>query len=92
MEPLQNLATGVLADVIRRQPSSPERTRFAWQLAVGPALARATSVSLQAGILSVRPRDPRWIPEVTRAADTILKRMQQFLGSAAVTRIAVDID
>ncbi len=54
MLPIQQLSAGVLADVIRRQPSSPARTALAWQLAVGPALARATTVALCDGVLTVQ--------------------------------------
>lgn len=87
MIPLQKFASGVLAEIVRRQPHSPHRTAFAWQLAVGPALARSTSVELEHGILTVRTRDLRWGREIERAADTILGRMQHVLGPAAVTQI-----
>ena len=89
MVPLQNFATGVLAEVIRRQPPSPERTAFAWQVAVGPALARATTVNLHDGLLTGRPRDTRWTPEIRRGADTILQRLQLLLGATTVTRIEI---
>ena len=90
MVPLQHFATGVLAEVIRRQPPSPARTAFAWQLAVGPALARSTTIQLSDGTLTVRARDARWSAEIARAADTILARMQHLLGKAAIARIQVD--
>jgi predicted nucleic acid-binding Zn ribbon protein len=78
-----------MADVLRRQPPSPARTAFAWQLAVGPALARCTAVELQGGVLLVCARDARWAREIARAAETVLPRMQQLLGPAAVERIEV---
>ena len=53
MIPLQSFSSGVLAEIVRRQPASKERTTFAWQLAVGPALARATTVELTDGVLMV---------------------------------------
>jgi hypothetical protein len=90
MVPLQNFATTVLAEVIRRQPPSPERTAFAWQLAVGPALARSTRVELQEGTLTVHTRDARYAPEIRRSTATILQRLQQLLGTGAVNRIRVD--
>ena len=89
MVPLQNFATGVIAEVIRRQPPSPGRTTFAWTVAAGPALARSATVTLSGGVLTVRARDPRWAEEIERAADTILKRMQHLLGAASVSRIEV---
>ncbi|HET9266993.1 MAG TPA: DciA family protein [Vicinamibacterales bacterium] len=92
MVPLQNFATGVLADVIRRQPSSPARTAFAWTVAVGPALARSTTASLSDTVLTVRARDPRWAREIERAADTILTRMQDLLGPGSVQTIEIEIE
>src|SRR5215210_3762318 len=44
MIPLHAFGASLLADVVRRQPASQQRTDFAWQLAVGPALARVTTV------------------------------------------------
>ena len=87
--PLQNFATGVLGEIIRRQPPSPARTGFAWSVAVGPALARSTTATLTGAVLTVRARDPRWVKEVERARDTILKRMQDLLGRESVVRIEV---
>ena len=92
MVPLQHFATNVLAEVVRRQPASPARTAFAWQIAVGAALARSTTVSLDGGVLRVRARDARWAREIERAADTILGRVQDLLGPAAVTRLDVAAD
>lgn len=89
MVPLQNFATTVLTDVIRRQPDSPARTAFAWQVAVGPALARSTSVELRDRVLLVRARDPQWAREVERARETILARMQSLLGASAVARLDI---
>ena len=64
MLPLQNFASGVLAEIIRRQPASKGKTSFAWSVAVGPALARVTSVELADRVLRVHVRDARWAREV----------------------------
>ena len=87
MRSIQTLAGGVLAQIVRRQAPSPGRTRFAWQLAVGPALARLTSVELEGTTLVVRSTDPRWLKEIDRAAATILPKLQQLLGEDEVTRL-----
>ena len=89
MVPLQNFATGVVAEIVRRQPPSPARTSFAWTVAVGPALARSTTATLSDGVLTVRARDARWTKEIERAGDTILRRMQHLLGANSVVRIDV---
>jgi hypothetical protein len=87
--PLQNFATGVLAEIVRRQPPSPARTKFAWEIAVGPGLARSTTIDLQGGVVTVRARDQRWALEVDRALPTILARLQHLLGVTTVTRIDI---
>ena len=90
MVPLQNFATGVLAEIIKRQPPSPARTAFAWSVAVGPALARSTTVALTDRVLQVRPRDARWAAEITRLSPTILPRLQHLLGRDSVVRIEIE--
>ena len=87
MRPIQTFAGGVLAHIVRRQPPSPARTAFAWQLAVGPAIARTTSVEMEGTTLTVRSSDERWLKEIDRAKSVILPKLQQLLGEQAVTRI-----
>ena len=57
---MQNIAASVLADIIRRQPPSRERTTFAWGVVAGTALTRATSNELRGGVLIVTAKDARW--------------------------------
>jgi hypothetical protein len=80
MQPINTFSSGVLAEVIRRQPDSPGRTSLAWQVAVGPALARATTVELVDGVLHVSARDARWLPELREARPQVLLRVQRLLG------------
>ena len=88
MIPLQNFSASVLREIVPRQPASKERTAFAWNLAVGPALARATKVELgDTGVLTVRAADQRWVVEIERARDTVLQKMQHLLGPEQVTKI-----
>ena len=80
----------MIADVIRRQPSTPGKIAFAWNVAVGPALARATtSVDLRERVLHVTTKDAHWAKEMERAADTILARVRILLGASAVTDLQV---
>lgn len=87
MVPLQNFSNAVLAEIVRRQPASRERTTFAWQLVVGPALARVTTVELNGDVLEVRAKDRRWIPEIERARPAVLAKMQHLLGAEAVRTV-----
>ena len=90
MLPIQQLTGGVIAQILRRQPSSPGRTSFAWQLAVGPALARTTTVMLSDGVLRVRAADERWGQEIERASGVVLARLQQLLGPDHVRAMRVE--
>ncbi len=90
MQPLQSFAPAVLADVIRRQPDSRERTAFAWSVAVGPALARATTVELRNHNMIVCARDVQWARELERARDTILPRLQMLLGRDTVKGLYIN--
>jgi predicted nucleic acid-binding Zn ribbon protein len=85
MQPVQTIVPGVLAEIIRRQPSSRGRTTFAWGAVVGSALARATSVEQSDTTLRVTARDARWARELERNRDVILARLQQLLGATTIT-------
>jgi len=81
MLPIQQFSARVLAEIVRRQPPSPARTAFAWQMAVGAALARVTKVTLDDdGVLTVSAADERWGAEIDRARDVALRRLQNILG------------
>jgi hypothetical protein len=90
MQPIQQFTPSVLAEVIRRLPSSDGRTMLAWQIAVGTKLARATSVRLAGSVLTVSATDSRWITEIEAAREIVLHRLQQLLGPDAITRISVE--
>jgi predicted nucleic acid-binding Zn ribbon protein len=85
---LHQFAPAVLAEIIRRQPASKERTAFAWSVAVGPALARVTTVELRGRTLVATARDGRWAREIDRARETILARVRDLVGDT-VDRIDV---
>jgi len=86
MRPIQQFTPAVLAEVIRRQPPSEGRTRLAWQVAVGAAIARATSVQLADGVLTVTAKDPRWVADID-ASGVVLGRLKQLLGNGEVRSI-----
>jgi hypothetical protein len=93
MVPIQHFTSKTLAEILRRQPDSSARTRFAWQVAVGPVLARATTVALNDGVLTVRaadPADPRWGQEIARSHQMVLSRLRHLLGPESVTQIKVE--
>src|SRR5687767_4840775 len=87
MRAIQDFSGSVLADILRRQPPSPARTSLAWQMVVGPRLARATSVEMNGTTLRVRSADPRWLKEIDRAKGAIVPRLQQLLGPDQVSRL-----
>jgi hypothetical protein len=89
MIPIQQFSSGVLAEIVRRQAPSPARTAFAWQMAVGGAMARTTTVDLVEGVLRVTARDAHWAQAVERSSETILARMRHLLGEESVRGLDV---
>jgi hypothetical protein len=69
---------------------STGKLRFAWRLAVGAAMDRATSVTLlDGGIAEVTAVDLAWRREVRRSQATILARLQALTGAESVTKVKV---
>ena len=87
MIPVHDFSTSVLAQIVRRQPPSQALTNFAWQLAVGQAVARATTVELKEGVLIVRAVDKRWMREIDPMRAVVLDKLQHLVGKDQVVRI-----
>lgn len=82
--------TGLVADIVRRAPLTPEKVAFAWRLAVGTALDRATAARLtEDGVLVVRAESAAWAAAVRASVGLIRSRLDQYLGADIVTRIDV---
>jgi hypothetical protein len=89
MRALQHALPGVLIEIVRRQPTTPAKVDFAWRTAVGPAMARAARVALNAeGTLVVEPVDAYWRHEIEQSLSLVRSRLDTLLGDALV-RIAV---
>jgi hypothetical protein len=78
----------VLADVIRKAPLTDEKVQFAWRLAVGPALDKATTVRLATnGTLYVKAEAPAWNDAIGKSLGIIRSRLAHFLGETTIDRI-----
>ena len=81
----------VVADVVRKAPLTPEKVAFAWRLAVGPAVAKATTVRLDTdGTLYLKGESQAWVDSVMSSAGMIRSRLAHFLGDDAVKRFAYE--
>ncbi|MBY0494650.1 MAG: DUF721 domain-containing protein [Cyanobacteria bacterium] len=81
----------VVADVIRKAPLTDEKVAFAWRLAVGPAVAKATTVRLAAdGTLYVSAESKAWVDSIRASVGLIRSRLAHFLGDDAVKRMSYD--
>ncbi len=88
MIPAQSLIPGVLAEVLRKAPLTPEKVSFAWRAAVGPAVGRVSSVRLgEGGVLHVTVTEPHWGPAIAKSSALILQRLASLLGPEVVTRL-----
>ena len=90
MESLQQTAARVLGPLLNNQPLSPGKVSFAWTIAAGPVLARASSPTWTPdGILRIRARSAAWRTELERARPMVAGRLEQLLGPEAVRRIII---
>jgi predicted nucleic acid-binding Zn ribbon protein len=89
MRPLTHVAPGALMVLLRDMPLSSGKVELAWSVAVGPAIARATSVKLEGPALLVETTSAEWTREIKRSTSIILKRLQSLLGDDAVTSISI---
>ena len=89
MRPLHDGMPGALVELLRGSPLSDGKVTFAWKAAVGPAIARVTSVKLERGVLLVEATSAQWSKEVMRSSSVILQRLQSLLGGDTVERIEV---
>ncbi len=79
----------LVADVIRKAPLTDEKVTFAWRLAVGPAIAKATSARLGSdGTLHVAAESNAWIDAVHASIGLIRSRLAHLLGEDSVKRLA----
>jgi Dna[CI] antecedent, DciA len=85
--PVQQVIHGALEAVLRRMPLTRDKVAFAWRIAVGPAVDRATTVDLRDSVLYVSAKDPAWHREIERSMPLIEKRLTSLLGDSAVRRI-----
>lgn len=72
---------------MRTAPLSHGKVDFAWQVAVGAAMARASAVRLEDGVLLVEAQTAQWGAAIMRASSTILSRLHGTLGPDVVREI-----
>ena len=78
-----------LAEILRKAPLNDEKITFAWRAAVGAAMDRGTTVSLDKGVLRVRVKDPAWRREVERSEILIRARLDALLGRGVIRSIEI---
>lgn len=79
---------GVLAEVIRKGPMCDEKVTLAWRLAVGPQIAKVTTVRLVPdGTLHIKTDSQAWINAVRKSTSLIQIRMGDLLGENLVKKL-----
>jgi len=90
VERLDATSRTVLRFILAGQPLTEAKVAFAWQIAAGPALARAATVSWSpTGTLVLHADSSAWRLELLRAKGVLAERMGQLLGREAVRRIQI---
>ena len=78
----------VVAEILRKAPLTDEKVTLAWRLAVGPAIAKATTVRLVPdGTLHIKAETQAWTDAVRKSTSLIQLRMGDLLGEHLVKRI-----
>jgi hypothetical protein len=91
MEPLRTASTRALQTLLNDQPVTAAKVAFAWQIAAGPAMARATTTAWAGdGVLRVRARDAAWQREASRARPIVVQRLEQLLGADVIKKIVIE--
>lgn len=91
MRPAHDAAPRVVAALLRQAPFSAAKLELAWRAAVGPALARVTTVRVGGpGAIVVRAPTAAWAAEVRRAAPVIRARLAELLGEGVVAHLEVE--
>ncbi len=86
----RDVAPQALAALLRSQPLTTAKVRFAWRAAVGAAMSRATTVDLEAnGTLRVAAVGSHWHRETARSAAVVRRRLAELLGRDVIKRIVV---
>ena len=87
---LHSVVPGALTELFRQGPMSQGKLEVAWRVAVGDALARVTTVRLQAdGVVEVQAADSRWNAELKRSSSMILTRLVGLLGPGGISHLVV---
>ncbi len=89
MRALSHIIPSALVHLLQAAPLSQAKVEFAWSVAVGKALERATSVRLEGNQLVVEAASAEWMREIARARPIILQRLQAYLGESTVAGIDV---
>ena len=88
MIPVSTLVPGAVAEVVRKAPLTPEKVAFAWRLAVGPAVDKATRVRLaEDGTLHVEADSQAWIDSIRSSIGVVRSRLAHFLGETTISRV-----
>ncbi len=86
----RDIAPRAIGTLLRGQPLTPAKVRFAWHASVGASMGRATSVYLRTdGTLTVVTSSEHWRRETLRSVGVIKRRLAELLGKNVVKQVAV---
>lgn len=91
MEPLSTTARFTLRRILDAQPATAAKVSFAWAIAAGPAMARATQHEWRAdGVFVVRARTEAWVKELRHARPLLAARLTDLLGPDTVKQFVIE--
>jgi Dna[CI] antecedent, DciA len=90
MQRLDQVAVRAVRTLLDGQPVTEGKVRLAWQIAAGPSLARAATLSWFAdGTLRLAARSEAWRQELARARPVLAGRLSEILGRGVIKRVDI---
>ncbi|MGD9905934.1 MAG: DciA family protein [Vicinamibacterales bacterium] len=85
-----DVLSAALAPAIRQAPLTAEKVAFAWRAAGGPAIDKATRVTLDdRHVLHVTGEDAQWLDAVRAMSPQLLRRLEPWLGTGTVVALEI---
>jgi hypothetical protein len=89
MERVDVTALRAVRTLVAEQPVTDAKIAFAWAIAAGPALGRASTIVRTASGLRVTPATDAWRRELVRAKPLLLDRLTTVLGPGVISTISI---
>ncbi len=76
--------------LLEGQPTTSAKVGFAWRMAAGPGLSRATEPEWRDGVLVVRAHTDAWRKELRHARPVLTARVRELVGPDVLKTMVIE--